>query len=38
MNEFFDLVPKSLTITRNKENSKKDRCLIEELSIKDGNT
>src|SRR3954465_2820589 len=37
-NEFFDLVPKSFIITRKKEISKKDRCLIEELPTKDGNT
>ena len=37
-NEFFDLVPKSLIITRKKEIYKKDRCLIEELPTKDGNT
>ena len=28
MNEFFDLLPKNLTITRKKENSKGGRCLI----------
>ena len=37
-NEFFDLVPKSLIITKNKEIPKDDRCLIEELPTKDGNT
>ena len=37
-NEFFDLVPKSLIITKKKEIPKDDRCLIEELPIKDGNT
>ena len=37
-NEFFDLMPKSLIITRKKENSKGGRCLIEELPTKDGNT
>ena len=37
-NEFFDLVPKSLIITRKKEIPKGDRCLIEELPTKDGNT
>ena len=37
-NKFFDLVPKSLIITKNKENPKEDRCLIEELPTKDGNT
>ena len=37
-NEFFDLVPKNLIITRKKENSKGGRCLIEELNTKDGNT
>ena len=38
MNEFLDLVPKSLIITKKKEISKKGRCLIEELPSKDGNT
>ena len=37
-NEFFDLVPKSLIINKNKETPKDDRCLIEELPTKDGNT
>ena len=37
-NEFFDLVPKSLIITRKKEISKEDKRLIEELPTKDGNT
>ena len=37
-NEFFDLVPKSLIINKKKETSKDDRCLIEELPTKDGNT
>ena len=37
-NEFFDLVPKSLIITRKKETPKDGRCLIEELPTKDGNT
>ena len=37
-NEFFDLVPKSLIITRKKEIPKGNRCLIEELPTKDGNT
>ena len=37
-NEFFDLVPKSLIITRKKEIPKGDRCLIEEMPTKDGNT
>ena len=37
-NEFFDLVPKSLIITKKKEIPKDDRCLIEELPTKDGNT
>lgn len=36
-NEFFNLVPKSLIITKKKEISKKGRCLIEELPTKDGN-
>jgi len=38
INEFFDLLPENLTITRKKENSKRGRCLIEELPTKDGNT
>ena len=38
MNEFFDLLPENLTITRKKENSKGGICLIEELPTKDGNT
>ena len=38
INEFFDLLPENLTITRKKENSKGGRCLIEELPTKDGNT
>ena len=37
-NEFFDLVPKSLIINKNKEIPKYVRCLIEELPTKDGNT
>ena len=37
-NEFFDLVPKSLIINKNKEIPKDGRCLIEELPTKDGNT
>ena len=37
-NEFFDLVLKSLIINKKKETLKDDRCLIEELPIKDGNT
>ena len=37
-NEFFDLVPKSLIITKKKEIYKDNRCLIEELPTKDGNT
>ena len=37
-NEFFDLVTKSLIITRNKEIPKGNTCLIEELPTKDGNT
>ena len=37
-NEFFDLVPKSLIINKNKETPKGDRCLIEELPTKNGNT
>ena len=37
-NEFFDLVPKSLIIGKKKETFKDDRCLIEELPTKDGNT
>ena len=35
---FFDFVPKSLIITKNKEIPEDDRCLIEELPTKDGNT
>ena len=37
-NDFFDFVPRSLIINRKKETSKGDRCLIEELPTKDGNT
>ena len=37
-NEFFDLVPKSLIINKKKETLEYDRCLIEELPTKDGNT
>ena len=37
-NEFFDLVPKSLIITKKKEISKERRCIIEELNTKYGNT
>ena len=37
-NEFFDLVPKSLIINKNKEIPKYGRCLIEELLTKDDNT
>ena len=37
-NEFFDLVPKSLIITKMKEIPKDGRCLIEELPTKYGNT
>ena len=37
-NEFFDLVPKSLIINKNKETPRGYRCLIEELPTKDGNT
>ena len=37
-NEYFDLVPKSLIITINKEIPMGNRCLIEELPTKDGNT
>ena len=37
-NEFFDLVPKSLIINKEKEIPKDGRCLIEELPTKDGNT
>ena len=36
-NEFFDIVPKSLIITKQKEIPKDGRCLIEELPTKDGN-
>ena len=38
IDEFFNLLPENLTITRKKEKSKGGRCLIEELSTKDGNT
>ena len=38
IDEFFDLLPENLTITRKKENSKEVRCLIEEFPTKDGNT
>ena len=38
MNEFVDLVPKSLIINKKKEIPKDGRCLIEELPTKDGNT
>ena len=38
INEFFNILPKNLTITRKKENYKEGRCLIEELPTKDGNT
>ena len=37
-NEFFDLVPKSSIINKEKEIPKDGRCLIEELPTKDGNT
>ena len=37
-NEFFDLVPKSLIINKNKEIPEDGRCLIEEFPTKDGNT
>ena len=37
-NEFFDLVPKSLIINKNKEIPKYGRCLIEEFPTKEGNT
>ena len=37
-NEFFDLVPRILITNKNKETPKYGRCLIEELSTKDGNT
>ena len=36
--EFFHLVPKSLIITKKMEIPKDDRCLIEELATKVGNT
>ena len=36
--EFFDLVPKSLIITKKKEIPKDGRFLIQELPTKDGNT
>ena len=38
IDDFFNLFPENLTITRKKENSKGGRCLIEELPTKDGNT
>ena len=37
-NEFFNLVSKSLIINKKKETPKEDRCIIEELPTKDGNT
>ena len=37
-NEFFDLVPKSFIINKNKEIPKDGICLIEELPTKYGNT
>ena len=37
-NDFFDFVPRSLIINRKKETPKGDRCLMEELPTKDGNT
>ena len=37
-NEFFDFVPRSLIINKNKETPKGDRCLIKEMPTKDGNT
>ena len=38
IDEFFDLLPENLSITRKKESSKGGRFLIEELPTKDGNT
>ena len=37
-NEFFGYVPRRLMINKKKETPKDDRCLIEELPTKDGNT
>ena len=37
-NDFFDLVPKSLIISKRKETPKDGRCLIEGLPTKYGNT
>ena len=37
-NEFFGYVPRSLMINKKKETPKDDRCLIEGLPTKDGNT
>ena len=37
-NDFFDFMPRSLIINREKETPKDDRYLIEELPTKDGNT
>ena len=37
-NKFFGHVPRSLIINRKKETLRDDRCLIEELPTKDGNT
>ena len=37
-NEFVNIVPKSFIIPRKKEIPKGNRCIIEELPTKDGNT
>ena len=37
-NDFLDFVPRSLIINKKKESRKSYRCLLEELSTKDGNT
>ena len=37
-NEYLDLLPKSLIITKNKETPMGYKCSIEELNAKDGNT
>ena len=38
LNEFLDLLPRSLIIAKKKETPRGYRCLIEELPTKDGNT
>ena len=37
-NDFLDFVPRSFIINKKKETPKDDRCLIEELPTKYGNT